>query len=187
MASPADLAASAQVAALSVLASCVSPRDAIRLLSELATFRPNAPTSDSAIGVSQATMQSACGDVFRRAALTMLARASSVYQPASYDDAVSVRDSVTMLIDAEITVAGDQGEDATYQALRSLRQAVIADLAARGASLAPIESFELNAPLPALTLAHQLYQDAGRADELAQQANPRHPAFMPTRFKALAN
>ena len=43
------------------------------------------------------------------------------------------------------------------------------------------------AGLPSLVLAHRLYQDAERADELVSAANPRHPAFMPTGFRALSS
>lgn len=39
--------------------------------------------------------------------------------------------------------------------------------------------------LPALVLANRMYQDGARGDELVQSVGPRHPAFMPTKFKAL--
>jgi prophage DNA circulation protein len=40
--------------------------------------------------------------------------------------------------------------------------------------------------MPALSLAQRLYQDAGRSDELVAEAVPIHPAFMPSRCRALA-
>jgi prophage DNA circulation protein len=40
--------------------------------------------------------------------------------------------------------------------------------------------------LPALVLAHRIYDDAGRADQLVQQVQPVHPLFMPQSFQALA-
>jgi prophage DNA circulation protein len=86
-----------------------------------------------------------------------------------------------------MAVAGDQGEDETYEALSTLRAAVVADLNKRGAGLSSIKTFNLPSTLPSLALATRLYRDPTRSDELVAQANPVHPAFMPTTFKALAN
>lgn len=122
----------------------------------------------------------------RRAAVVELAIAASDYQPTSYDDAIAVRDQVSSAIAAEMDAAGDAGDDATYAAFATLRTAVIRDLAARGASLAPLKTVSLPASQPALTLAERLYADAARADDLVARARPRHPLFMPTRFRALA-
>ena len=73
--------------------------------------------------------------MLRRSALVELARASAEYEPASFDDAVATRDQVTRLLDTEIQLAGDTGEDAVYQALREVRQAVVQDMDTRGGRL----------------------------------------------------
>ncbi|MDN7814916.1 DNA circularization protein [Burkholderia vietnamiensis] len=185
--STSTFAAAAQGVATAVLAAAPAPSDAIRLLTSLASFQPSTPTTASAIGTGMATMQSACGDLFRRAAIGSAAIAASQYQPTSADDATAVRNALTTLIDSEIEVAGNQGEDQTYGALRSLRAAVVQDLNKRGAGLASIRTFNMKAGLPALALAHRLYRDAGRADELVAQVNPVHPAFMPLSFRALSS
>lgn len=169
------VATSAQALTASMLAATTNPADAVRLLSNLAGDTNHAPT------------QNPVGDLFRRAAVVSLARASSTYQPASSDDAVAIRATVTGLLDNEITIAGDQGDDATYSALRTLRLAVAQDLTTRSVGLPAVETFAFNASLPSLVLAQRLYQDPSRADELVQEAAPVHPAFMPTRFKALSN
>jgi prophage DNA circulation protein len=39
--------------------------------------------------------------------------------------------------------------------------------------------------LPALVLANRLYQDGSRANELIQEANVPHPAFMPITMRVL--
>ncbi|MBB5462872.1 DNA circularization protein [Paraburkholderia sp. Cpub6] len=177
---------SVQGVASAVLAATNDPDDSIRLLSTLSTFVPDAGTTTSVIGTAMGNMQSACSDLFRRTAIGSVAQASSTYQPTSSDDAARVRDLVTGLIDTEMTVAGDQGEDETYEALSTLRAAVVADLNKRGAGLSAIKTFTLPSTLPSLALATRLYRDPTRADELVAQANPVHPAFMPTTFKALA-
>ncbi|MCK8543991.1 hypothetical protein LNQ35_16945, partial [Yersinia ruckeri] len=56
-----------------------------------------------------------------------------------------------------------------------------------GANLSRLEIQRFNRSLPALNIANRLYQDASRSDGLVSMANPVHPAFMPTRFKALSS
>ncbi|MTK12708.1 MAG: multidrug DMT transporter [Clostridiaceae bacterium] len=179
--------AAAQAMAAAVRAAIVDPADGIRLLAQLASYTPTTATMNSVVGQAMATGQSASGDLFRRAAVAAAARAAAVYQPNSADDAVNVRDTVTALIDAEITVAGDQGEDDAYNGLRALRASVVADLNARGAALSSLQLVTVGASLPAPVLAQRLYRDGKRSDELVGEANPRHPAFMPTKFRALAS
>jgi prophage DNA circulation protein len=170
----------------SVAASAVDPSDAVRILSGMATYSISSITTQSQIGVGIADMQSACGALFRRTVLASLASASAQYQPSSQQDALAVSAQITALIDNEIDVAGDSGDDSSYAALRTLRQAVIADLSARSAGISPVTTFEFAASLPALALATRIYRDATRADELVRQANPVHPAFFPVSFQALA-
>lgn len=187
MSTPTDFAVAAQKLAATLLDSVTDPADALRLLASLAVFTPTPLPSNAPLGQSIAAMQNAAGDLFRRAAVVAMARASTSYQPASQDDAVAVRDQVCALLDAEIVHAADQGSDATYAALRALRIAVIQDLDARGAKLPAIVTIKTSNPLPALALAQRLYRDPGRADELTMQADSIHPAFMPVRFKALGD
>lgn len=186
MSTTSDFANSAQALAGALYASAVNPVDAIRLLSDLASFVPGDPTSSSSIGAAMAAMQSATGDLFRRAAVVALARASADYQPTSSDDAAAVRAAVCSVLDKEVGIAGDQGQDATFNALRTLRAAVSQDLTTRGAGLAAIAVVTTALPMPAPVLAQRLYRDPGRADDLVGRAAPIHPAFMPVRFKALS-
>ena len=124
----------------------------------------------------------------RRAAAIGLGRAARDLQPRSSDEALRVLALVSAALGQQILVAGDAGDDRSYLALRALRSAVVADLAARGATLAPLAPVERPRPLPSLVLAQQLYGDPGRADELVQGAGDvPHPLFMPTGFQALAS
>ena len=90
------------------------------------------------------------------------------------------------LIDAEITVAGDAGDDDSFTALRGLRVAVVQDLTARGANLAPMTQVTTAEPTPSLVLAQRLYRDPTRAGELERESGCRHPLFLPQSFAALA-
>ncbi len=187
MSAPSDMATAAQTLAAAILSAASDPRNAIGKLGLLAQFNPNAAMSASVVGAAMAEMQDASGDLFRRAAVVAMARASMAYQPVSSDDAASIRNIVCDALDAEILIAADQGEDATFGALRTLRAAVVLDLNARGAGLPPIATITIGQSLPAPVLAQRLYRDATRSDELAMEAAPPHPAFMPTTFKALSN
>jgi prophage DNA circulation protein len=124
--------------------------------------------------------------LLRRYALAQLAVTLTTYQPFSQQDADSVLSSATSLFDNEITIAGDAGDDESYLALRTLRQSVIADMTARGANLATVETFTFQASLPSLVLAQRIYRDPTREPGLVQQVDPIHPAFMPTSFSALS-
>lgn len=165
-----------------VLAAASTPRDAIDALAAMAVV-PALPYQ--APGTTGATVQGAQADLFRRVAVIALAQASSQYQPSNADDALALRGQVSALLDLEITTAGNQGNDATYLALRTLRAAVTQDLNTRGALLPAVVTITTPSSLPALALAQRLYRDAKRSDELVAEANPRHPAFMPTSFRGL--
>ncbi|KWH52569.1 DNA circularization protein [Burkholderia cepacia] len=182
-----DFTGAVQGIASAVLAATNDPRDSLRLLAALATFSPESDTTNSVIGSAMSSVEGACSDLFRRTSIGAVAQASASYQPSSSDDAAQVRDFVTGLIDAEMSVAGESGADQTYQALSALRAAVVADLNKRGGGLSSIKTFTIPEPVPSLAVATRIYRDPTRADELVSQADPVHPAFMPTMFKALAN
>lgn len=187
MSQASDFATAAQALAAALLASTIDPADGVRLLSNLANFQPNAVTSSSVVGMSMATMQDACGDLFRRAAVVALCRATANYQPASTTDAVKLRSTVTRLLDAEILVAGNQGEDDTFNALRALRAAVVQDLQTRAAGLPGTMTVNFPTSMPAAVMAQRLYGDPTRADELVTESGAPHPAFLPPGFTALSS
>lgn len=184
---PAAIAAAAQALSNAVLKSMADPADGIRLLYGLAVFSPNSFTTPSVIGRAQATMQTSMGNLFRRSAVISLAKAGFTYQPSSSDDAANVRNLITDRLDSEIEIAGDNGEDATFGALRALRGAVVNDLNTRGAALPSIKEFTFRASLPAPVLAQMLYRDPGRADEIERQTHAPHPAFQPLSVRVLGS
>jgi prophage DNA circulation protein len=181
-----------------VAAAAPSPPDALRLLTGLTAAAPGLPggiakpvypvntVAPATSAQASALMAGATADLFRRAGVIELAKASASYTPSSSDDAVAVRQQVTQLVEAEMQIAANQGQDDSYQALHDVRTAVVQDLAARAADLASMVQVATPHSVPALFLAQRLYRDASRADELVAEANPIHPAFMPPSFKALA-
>lgn len=163
-----------------------NPGDAIRIFAGLGAYVAEPVTASGQTGAAMAIASAAMAALLRRCALGALARAAIAYVPSSYDDSLTVRNLVADAIDAEIVVAGDAGDDASFAALRELRQTIVDALTAVGRDLAALQNFQFGSGLPSLALAQRLYQDAGRSDELVSEANPIHPAFMPTRIRALA-
>ncbi|MFZ6724712.1 DNA circularization protein [Undibacterium sp. MH2W] len=195
----ANYSAAVSAFAWAVSSATPSAKDSLRLLSGLADVVPSLPLGLSvpvypvaSVGQltaqqSAAVMAASSSDLFRRSALIAMAQASTKYQPTSFDDASSLKNSIAQLLDTEISIAGNQGQDTTYEAFRALRSAVVQDLTVRGANLASLTQVNVNQPLPSLVLAQRLYRDANRSDELIAKADPVHPAFMPVSFDALAS
>lgn len=177
-------AAAADLAA-ALAASANDPADAIRILLPLAGWMPPPIAGSGPLAASARFAQVAVASTLRCAACAALASASTLYLPASYQDAQTVRGLVCGALDAEATRAGDAGLDATYQALRDLRAAVALDLAVRGANLAWLVEIETRQPMPSLAEAWTLYADTPREPGLVASADPPHPLFMPISFPAL--
>lgn len=165
----------------------LNPGDAVRIFAGLSAYGPGPVATTGQTGIAMAVAQAAMASLLRRCSISELARAAVAYAPSSYNDAIAVRGVVTDAIDAEILIAGDAGDDASFLALRELRQAVVAALTASSSSLAALKDFQFGGSTPALALAQRLYQDADRSDELVAEAKAIHPAFMPASFRALAS
>lgn len=170
---PQAIATATQKLAASVTTFAADPAEAIRIHAQTLSM----PAGSDPV-------QTATSALIRRSAVIEMAIASSEYQPASHADAQRIKAQVTGALDREILIAGDAGDDATYEALRRLRQAVHDDMDARGGGMGDQTVYSLQSSQPSLTVAQRLYGDASRSDELTAAADPIHPAFMPAKFRA---
>lgn len=187
VAAGADLVAALAALVEALRLSFTDPADQIRLLLGLAGYSwKGRATCSTGVGAAIAALRGATVVAARRAVALSLASAAAAYRPSSYQDAVTVQQLVTAVLDDAVTAAGDAGDDDVYQALRAVRVAVVTDLATRGGTLAQVRQVQLRQSMPALWAAQRLYADGSRADELIARANPVHPAFMPVSFEALA-
>lgn len=123
----------------------------------------------------QAINQAAVVDLTRQAAMIEAARVSSQVTPASYDDAVALRDEIA----GQLETQAETATDPVYRALTDLRIAVIKDINARAADLSRTVQYPVPRTLPALVLAHRLYGDISNADTLVARNKIRHPGFVP--------
>ena len=105
--------------------------------------------------------------------------------PTSRDEAEQLAQRVSQQLDEALVVVGDRADDELYNALLGIRTAFISTIMERSSGLSDLMSVTMTQPIPALTLANRLYQDASRADELIQEARIPHPAFMPLTMKVL--
>jgi len=112
----------------------------------------------------------------RQAATIGAAATSSEMDFASLQDALAIRDIVTGQLEIQMDTCSD---DTLYTALADLRAAVVRDIAVRGADLALIVPYTPLVTVPALVLAHRLYGDATRADDIITRNQVRNPEFIP--------
>jgi prophage DNA circulation protein len=87
--------------------------------------------------------------------------------------------------DAE-EVAADEMDQMTFQTLISLHGALINHLVQTALPLPRMLFYRFFKPLPSVVLAHKLYEDASRCDELRDENKVVHPAFCPMIGEALS-
>ncbi|WP_454908380.1 DNA circularization protein [Variovorax gossypii] len=124
---------------------------------------------------------SARADLQRRLSITAQARVLAIAitdgTVLTAQQATTLRDQLVEQIDTELEQADPDA--ATAAAFSRLRAAVVRDVAVRAELLKQRSTFTPAAVLPALVLAHRIYQDADRADELVARNGVPHPAFVP--------
>lgn len=166
-----------------VRASAATPGDAVRALIDLAGF-----SSDPSEAGDAATAHQQAATLMQRSAAVSLVNAAATYRPATADEAIALRNSIVDVLDVLIDAAGDADDDTSYQALRTMRAAIVLQLNLTGATLPSLAAFTLAGTMPALALAQRLYRDPSRADELALRAGAKHPAFLPpSTFQVLSS
>jgi prophage DNA circulation protein len=85
-----------------------------------------------------------------------------------------------------IEYAADVSDGPVYQAMIALNASVVNLLVRSTYALPRLVKYAAGKPLPALVLAQMLYADGGRADQLWQENQTPHPAFMPVNGSALS-
>lgn len=90
------------------------------------------------------------------------------------------------VFDAAEEIAADDMDQATFQSLVALHAAITGFLTETERPLPRMLRFAFAASMPSLSMAQRLYWDASRADELRDENNVVHPAFMKPRGLALS-
>ncbi|MEQ9852702.1 DNA circularization N-terminal domain-containing protein [Pectobacterium aroidearum] len=169
------------VAVVAILNSSGGLEDRVRALENLTTL------SDSTLYATEADRNVSDSAVIFIIVLCTAAMVSAAveYNPSSSDEATALQNRVCEKLDDALVNVGNRAEDDVYAQLLELRKSFIDAMRIKSGTLASVMQVTVPKTLPSLTLANRLYQDATRSDELIQETNPRHPAFMPTTFTAL--
>lgn len=170
------------VRGLSGMAS--GPTSALSGLQSLFSFGQDLkPVPNSTLGgtyytpsrAQQATNQAAVVNLTRQAAVIEAARVSTQIQPASYNEAIALRDDIA----GQLETHAETAPDPVYRALTDLRIAVIQDINTRAADLSRTVQYPVPRTLPALVVAHRLYGNVSQADSIVARNRIRHPGFVP--------
>lgn len=170
------------VSSVSVLST--SSRRKISALTLMLDWEPGTPSFPEVTRnrVREGENTAALLGAFRVATAAELARTVSSTRFTSYDDAVAVRDGLTVRFDALALRSADAGDDDSAASFDALRRAVTRDIAVRGANLARVYGFTMPQTEPALALANRVYGAGGieaRAADIVSRNGVLHPGFLP--------
>lgn len=189
---------------INTLGNSLSPDDAVVALTGLASFSvgevsiahlqnpiptPSKPLttlasapvspSDTVDAVNGALF---CG-VVRSFALMKLAQATATKSFATRAEAVQARATLVELFNSQVQ---QFDEDLIVDVVIQARDLAVTAITQQMATLVPVVTVNAPQSMPSLYWASRLYQDVGRAEELADRNGASYPAFMPTVFEALA-
>jgi len=121
-----------------------------------------------------------------RLCLATQARMLSAMDFVSRQDVDAIKQQLQPAFQDAEEIAADAMDQATFAALIALHGATVNHLVATARPLPRMLNFQFYEPLPSLVIAHRLYDDAARADELRNENKVVHPAFCPQTGRALS-
>jgi len=156
-----------------------TPTRASRLLLATGTSGDSVtpPVADTPERIQRAQNTMAARQLNGRAATLAAARLTAETDWPSRQEALEAGDNTLALIDRQMTT-DEAITDAVYASLVDLRAKVSEDLRTRAVSLPGMTTHTPQATLPALVVAHSLYGDATRADEIVVRNGARHPGAL---------
>lgn len=160
------------------------PLRALRLYQALWASGNDAPAipTTTATRRQEARSAAALHAIVQRATVIAAARQSAQVVYADQAQALAIQTDLVDALDTQMLatdpVTAAPIDDGVYQALTTLRAAVAEDLRTRGARLPELAGYTPRATMPALVIAHRLYGDAARADEIVTRNHVSHPGFV---------
>lgn len=133
------------------------------------------PAATTPIRVQEASNQVAINSLFRQSAVLEAARRAPVALYDSYEDAVTTRQSIVTILDAEAQTAPDD----VFQALYDTRAQVIKALPPTDHELSRLITVTPPVTVPSIVLAYDFYEDSDRETDIVRRNNIRHPGFVP--------
>lgn len=162
-----------------VLLTPGTPRRAARVLRETGESGDSVtpPVADTPERIQRARNTMAARHLNGRAATLAAARLVAETDWVSRQDAEAAGADALALIDHEMATS-EPISDQVYADMVTLRAAVSEDLRTRAVALPGITTYTPQRTLPALVVAHRLYGDATRADEITVRNNVAHPGAL---------
>ncbi len=182
---PANMAAAIVGSVQRLGTTITEPLRAVQLYARLFDAGDDNPTRPATTPKLRQQVQSSAAmhRLVQQAAVIEACRASSQADYSTRDDALDtaaqLQEALNKQMEATDPVTGQPVGDAVYQALATLRAAMSTDLRERGARLPELVTHTPRTTLPALVIAHQLYGDARREEEIITHNRIRHPGFVP--------
>ena len=182
---PAELAAQISGLIVGIRTLAATPADALTALKGALGFGSDFTTGprSTPARIIEAENQDALVALVRQTAAAEAVQAIADSDFAAYEDAAAVRDDMTARLDVLADAAADAGDDAAFAAISSARQAMIRDVNARGGTLAHLRTVTPLVTVPALVLAHRLFDDVTAVEdnalEIIARNGIRHPGFVP--------
>ena len=133
-------------------------------------------TEDYASLLRQVMISNAVGAVANVGTSLDRASESSAVKVMAYDDLIAMRDTLLQTIDEEMFKTDS---DEVYQALLDCRASVFKDLTTKAESQARLFEITPTGVFPALVIAYDIYEDAGRDLEIVGRNNIVRPGFVP--------
>lgn len=127
--------------------------------------------------LAQARNTAAVRALVRQLLLVQAAGTASLMPLPVYDDAIRQRNRLTADLEAESLTASDT----LFPALTDLRVKVWRDMTARSRDSARLGTVTPAEVMPAVALAYDLYEEAGRDEEIVARNRIAHPGFLPVR------
>lgn len=156
-----------------------TPARAVRMLREAGTAGDSVtvPLADTPESTQRAGNVVAANQLNGRLAATTAARVVAETDWLARQDADAAAQDALALIDHALQTAEPVSDD-VYNALVALRAALSTDLRTRALAMPNLTQYTPQATLPAVVIAHRLYGDATRADEICVRNNVRHPGAL---------
>lgn len=152
----------------------------------------DAPRREPASGAVSVSRKAASANavvmdrVLRLAAVTAMAEAYVRRPYKSRREGVTARGEIAEYLEWELQACFGAEDAELFVALQVLQGTVVDFLARLITDLAPVIFAGSAARMPSLWWAWRLYQDPGRAGELAGRNHAEHPGIMPAKIEALA-
>jgi prophage DNA circulation protein len=104
----------------------------------------------------------------------------------SRQDVQAVKDTMAQPFNDAIEIAADEMDQETFQGEIALYAALTNHLVSTARPLPRMLAYQFAVVLPTLVIAHRLYADASRADQIRQENRIVHPLFCPATGNALS-